>query len=325
MGNAKEEDDVRGSGAASSGPADGPEAAASGPPVSAPLEDEATAAPPATLPAAAVHEFEVVQVSSASPGGSSGSLLGRVREVDGGRELAVILKFRKASGKTGETRTSHLLAELVIARLLTLLGLQVAECGVAELTSDALVGVPTSPLKARLLSELGPIFWVQRLDGYADWFDTPSAKIGPGDRDALTASVLADSCVLNADRLRNNPNIMWNGTPGSVTLVDHGLAFWAFLETQPAWQSPYLVEERLVRAHAAHGVAASSQEDGYDGVRDLWRDVVTPAWVATVLAGVPAEWIADPKHLTLAEQLLNDRDSTIEDVIRNVRSTFGAP
>jgi hypothetical protein len=201
-----------------------------------------------------------------------GSLPGVMEGDDDG---TYVVKFTGA-GQGPKT----LVAEVICAHLLRVLGLPVPDLAAIDVDPALSVGEPDEEVQDLLRASPGLNLAMDFLPGALD-LDVKAFPIDP----ELAGRILwFDALVGNADRTWRNPNMLrWHGRP---YLIDHGatLTFAHHWPGAPGWIArPYDAREHVVR----NSFPLLAQAD-----RAL-SGLVTPAVVADAVAEVPDEWLAD--------------------------------
>jgi hypothetical protein len=123
-----------------------------------------------------------------------------------------VAKFRGAGQGAGA-----LVAELIVGRLATLLGLPVPDLALVQVTDDFGLGEGDPEIQHLLRSSHGTNMGLRYLDGAFNYDGFAASDLIPPD-------LAADTLVTNPDRTHRNPNLLvWERRPW---LIDHGTALY---------------------------------------------------------------------------------------------------
>ena len=196
--------------------------------------------------------------------------------VEADDEGMYVLKFRGAG-----QGVKALIAELISGEIARVLGLRVPEIVLANLDRVLSRSEPDPEIQDLLRASAGLNLALDYLPGSIT-FDPLVEKI-----DARQASqiVWLDCFVTNVDRTPRNTNLlMWHK---QLWLIDHG----ASLYFQHAWHNWEEQSQRpfaQVKDHVLLPLASELQ-----AVNEQFRAILTPEAVASVVALIPDEWLAD--------------------------------
>ena len=201
-----------------------------------------------------------------------GSLPGLMEADDLG---TYVVKYRGA----GQGRKT-LVAEVIVGRLATSLGLPVPDLVTVQVDPALAAGEPDQEVQELLRASGGRNLGMDYLPGAFD-LDPAAFAVEP----TLAGRVLwFDALVGNVDRSWRNPNMLhWHGRP---YLIDHGatLTFQHNWPTADGWVArPYDARDHVLIGCDPDVTAA----DAALGPR------VTPAAVAAAVGDVPEEWLAE--------------------------------
>ena len=187
-----------------------------------------------------------------------------------------VLKFRGAG-----QGVKALIAELISGEIARVLGLRVPEIVLANLDLILSRSEPDPEIQDLLRASAGLNLALDYLPGSIT-FDPLVEKI-----DARLASqiVWLDCFVTNVDRTPRNTNLlMWHK---QLWLIDHG----ASLYFQHAWQNWEEQSRRPFAQAKDHVLLPLASE--LTAVDEEFRAILTPEAVASVVALIPDEWLAD--------------------------------
>ncbi len=239
------------------------------------------------LTMAALEVRRAIRMVAAIRRGSSSPI---VVDTDHGRW---IVKLRGAAQGVGP-----LIAEIVVAELAGVLGLQVPARALITIDADFAGTVRGDELGQLVDASVGLNLGLAWLDGAHELTPEDAASVDP---DVASRIVWLDGLVGNADRTVANPNILrWRGADW---LVDHGAA----LTFQYAWGAVSEASPRRVaRAGPPHALATrATRVDALDEqlAARLTREVLAAA-VALVpdelLSALPGSAPRDPARLRAA-------------------------
>ena len=236
-----------------------------------------------------------------------------------GASVDIILKLRDPGPPIGRGHygATSLSSELVFAVLARALGLQVPDYGIADVGPIFANGIPDDAVRNLLVQNLGPNFASVRIrPAPAKWnpdHRTQTLEL----REALEAVMSFDATIVNGDRARKNPNLLWDGRD-TVHVIDHGLACTAYNWPAPVRNASPLMSDGDVQQHSAF---AYMQGNGarYEATLQNWRNVATPEFWVALESVVPPSWERQPGDLRSIFDFLIGRDQKLADVSAQLR------
>lgn len=227
--------------------------------------------------------YRCVEFRRVLSSGNSQPLLVVAKEPDGGT-TQVVLKVREPSVPDGHFGATSLASEMICAVLARVAGLTVPDYGVASVSREFAESVPDKDVRRLLLANVGPNFATRYLGGRSTWLPSYSPR---GDLLERLEGVIALDCTLvNGDRTRSKPNLLWDGD--DVVLIDHSLALPVHAWSDEELNESPLMPERHVKRHATY-VALLNQGQSYQALLDAWTGL---PWtdVVTLRSWIPPEW-----------------------------------
>lgn len=245
-------------------------------------------------------------------GGNSQPLLVLAREDDGttGR---IVLKLRAPASDSGHEGATSLACELICSILARAAGLSVPDYGIALVTQEFAESIPDRRIRELLLRNVGPNFGSIFMPGLALWMPTYHARGELLDR--LDGVLTFDATVINGDRTRAKPNLLWSGN--DVFLIDHSLALPVHAWSDDEIQESPLFPERNVKKHATypplHELGQLFQQV-LDAFRSLpWQDV------DTLRTWIPPEWERTRGDIDRIFAFLRSRDGRSNAITMDLR------
>lgn len=231
------------------------------------------------------HHFATRYLQPLREGGS----LPAVVDTTGGR---YVVKFRGAG-----QGPRALVAELIVGRLATVLGLPVPELALIDVPPELGRTEGDPEIQDLLQASVGVNIGLRYLDGAFNFDATAAGEF----IDATLAAriVWLDALVTNPDRSARNPNLLvWQRKPW---LIDHGAALYA----HHAWESVDEARTRtrfpLIEQHVLLTVA-----DDLRAADEALAAILDDATLESVLAGVPDALLSDasdaPEAATLRQR-----------------------
>lgn len=222
------------------------------------------------MPASVLRTVDVTRyVTPLREGGSLPAI------VEASDQFLYVLKFRGA----GQGRKA-LIAELLGGEIARVLGFKVPEIVFANL--DVAFGriEGDEEIQDLLKASVGLNLGLHYLSG-AITFDPVATKI-----DSLLASkiVWMDALLMNMDRTARNTNMLW--WHKELWLIDHGASLY-FHHAWNDWQNPEKPFPK-VKDHVLLPQANALRE-----VDQLFRNILTPEKIESIVALVPDEWLSD--------------------------------
>lgn len=212
-----------------------------------------------------------------------GGSMPAIAEADDG--FLYVLKFRGA----GQGHKA-LIAEIIGGELARALGLRVPELVFAQLDEAFGRTEPDEEIQDLLKASVGLNLALHYLSG-AITYDPTVTKIEP-----LMASkiVWLDCLLTNMDRTARNTNmLLWHK---ELWLIDHGASLY-FHHSWQNWEEQAKRPFVLIKDHVLLPQAAELET-----VDNELKSILTPAFISSVLALVPDEWLNEPSFETAAAQ-----------------------
>lgn len=226
-----------------------------------------------------------------------------------GRAVNLVLKLREPGPPEGDGhyRGTSLAAELVCAILARACGLAVPDYAIAEVSPIFVGGIPIHAQDAHELLQrnAGPNFGSVRLQPQPLTWDPDCRLTSLELRQKLDDVISFDSAVMNGDRKRENPNLLWDGG-STVHVIDHGLACMAYIWPPAIRASSPLLPDPEVQKHCSY-TFLRGQACTFDQVGTRWAIVASDRFWASVRAVVPPEWERRPGDLDAMFDFLASR------------------
>lgn len=222
-----------------------------------------------------------------------GGSLPAIVEADDG--FLYVLKFRGAA-----QGVKSLVAEIIAGEIARALGLRIPEIVFAELDPAYGRTEPDEEIQDLLKASAGLNLALHYLSG-AITFD---AVVNPVNATLASQIVWLDCLITNVDRTARNTNMLtWHN---ELWLIDHGAAlyFHHSWHTAAGQSSKPFVQ---VKDHVLLPFAAE-----LEAVDKASKAILTPAFIASVIATVPNQWLEDENNTAdekrqVYTQFLNDR------------------
>lgn len=206
-----------------------------------------------------------------------GGSLPAVVDTDGGGMY--VAKFR-GSGQGAKA----LVAELIVGRIATLVGLPTPELAILEVPPTLGLGEPDPEIQDLLRGSRGVNMGLRYLDGAFNF--SPSAAGDLVSADLAAAVVWLDAFVTNPDRTHRNPNLLiWQRRPW---LIDHGSALYAHHDWAAVDETRTRTPFPLIRDHVLLGTSGD-----LEAADARLAGQLTEERIEGVLAGVPDALLAD--------------------------------
>jgi len=232
--------------------------------------------------------LEAFEIRQSLSGGRTRPMLAAAID-DDGLEHLVVLKIRRPASRDGHFGPTSLACELVCAAIARLLGLRVPDYFVVNV-SDALARAVSADRRQMLLENRGENFGSEYLAGMQLWH--PDARPNTPDAVAALEEALSfDAAVINGDRKKEKPNLLWRGD--DLALIDHSLALPLHLWPPDLVASSPLFPDEEIRAHAAFD-ALCGQARSFSALYASWARQVTRAELDRLQEAVPAAWEHEP-------------------------------
>lgn len=203
-----------------------------------------------------------------------GGSMPAIAEADDG--FLYVLKFRGA----GQGHKA-LIAEIIGGELARALGLKVPELVFAQLDEAFGRTEPDEEIQDLLKASVGLNLALHYLSG-AITYDPTVTKIDP----LLASKIVWLDCLLtNMDRTARNTNmLLWHK---ELWLIDHGASLY-FHHSWQNWEEQAKRPFTLVKDHVL-----LPQATELETVDTMFKSILTPALIASVLTLIPDEWLND--------------------------------
>jgi hypothetical protein len=202
-----------------------------------------------------------------------GSLPAVVATDDG---ASFVVKFRGAG-----QGPKALIAELLVARIGTALGLPIPRAAVIDLDAGFGKSEPDPEIQDILRASVGANFGLEYIPG-ALAFD-PAVDGAALDPELAAGIVWLDAYLTNVDRTPRNTNMLMSG--GRLWLIDHGAALFVH-HRWSGWQARIQSPFPQISQHVLLGVAGDLDAADARLRPRLGQDVLE-----TIVADIPDEWL----------------------------------
>lgn len=203
-----------------------------------------------------------------------------------GREYEVVLKVRQPDVKEGHYEGTSLACELIAAVLARAAGTPVPDYAVVEIPTELAPAIPDRSVRALFANNIGDNFGSIYEEGLALW-DPNREPRSPVLVDGLEDALTFDATVINGDRKRQKPNLLWRGE--NLLMIDHSLALPVHLwQEEDIDKSPLFPESEVVQHCAFHGLAGKGRE--FTRATDVWAAEVGATELQRLRGFIPSNW-----------------------------------
>jgi hypothetical protein len=224
---------------------------------------------------------------------------------DTGEEWRVVLKLRNPGTPlgVGHYEGTSLACELICNRIAAALEIPVPECAVVEVPRGLAETVSDRRARDVLAANIGENFGTRYYAGFDRWRadNRASSQIL---RDALEDVLVFDATVINGDRKREKPNLLWRGE--RTLAIDHSFALPVHLWTDEQIADSPLFPEGEVRQHCTFR-ALADQGCGFNRVLARWAETITETELDRLRGWIPATWERRPGDLDRVFRFLRER------------------
>lgn len=235
------------------------------------------------LPLAPPLRLHAIELRGELAGGLTRPVLA-IAQDDNDLEFQVVLKARVPDMKEGHMGATSLASELICSVLGRALGLRVPDYAIVTVSPEFVDPIENPRVKGLLAANLGDNFGSIYHEGYVLWNPEDQAHIERA-LDTLEDVITFDSSVINGDRRREKPNLLWNGS--EFLAIDHSLALpMGLWPDKDVAESP-LFPEPLLRKHVAF---KALQNRGRAYLELLARWDITDAVITELRSFIPATW-----------------------------------
>lgn len=207
-----------------------------------------------------------------------------IRLIDQEQEVPVILKVREPDTASGHMGPTSLACELACSILARSLGINVPDYFVVTVTRQFVEAIDDPRVRTLLASNLGQNFGSLYHRSHILWNADDRATSDDG-LEFLEDIMAFDATVINGDRWRTKPNLLWDGE--SFLAIDHSLALPMALWSDDLVQESPLFPEDYVRRHVAF---RSLQNRARAFLAMLQRWQISEQLAADIRAFIPPSW-----------------------------------
>jgi len=236
---------------------------------------------------------------------------------DGSRQR-IVLKLRDPGTPYGKGHhgATSLAAELITAMVARTVGVPVPDFGIADVSKQFVEAVTDRSVRELLQRNAGPNFATVYLAKITTWMP---AYRSTSDvlRLALDKVVSLDATVMNGDRKRDKPNLLWDGAE-SVFPIDHSLAIPVYLWDDKLVESSPLLPDDQVRAHCAFDYLRG-KACGFESVHRTWHARLSAVEWSQLTSVIPPEWETKAGQVATMLQFLEKRSQRFQDISSSLR------
>lgn len=233
-----------------------------------------------------------------------------------GAHRKVVLKLRNPEAQYGfgHYGGTSLACELICSVLARFLGLRVPDYAIVEVTSDFALSIPNETLRNLLQANLGENFGTVFHPSLALWQVVSNIKSQPI-LDQLEDILTFDATVINRDRKRGRPNLLFRGE--ELYLIDHSLALMICILDPRLTEECELFPDGEVYEHCtSHHLRSKGR--GYCRITDKWENNVTAVLIRSVTAMVPHSWEENPGEIRKLSTFLVSRSLRCREIRMNL-------
>jgi hypothetical protein len=234
-----------------------------------------------------------------------------------GDALQIVLKVREPGATGGHHGGTSLACELIMAVLARALGLSVPDFAIVEVGPIFAGGISDPAASALLLANCGPNFATKLMTRGIRGWDPDCRSTSATLRHALDGVLSFDATVINGDRKRPNPNLLWDGAD-TVAMIDHGLACPVHDWPDADIAASPVMPDGLVQAHAGYAFLKGAGCQ-FNHVSGNWSATMTDARWDELRAMIPSNWEERPGDLDRIFRFLKERPGKFLEVGTSLR------
>lgn len=234
---------------------------------------------------------------------------------ENGREFEIVLKVQHPDSREGHYEGTSLACELISAVLARATGLPVPDYAVAEIPGELPAAISNRSVRDLLARNMGENFGCVYHEGFALWdadHEPRSAELLDGLEDVLTF----DATIINGDRKRQKPNLLWRGE--NLLLIDHSLALPVHLWEEGVITTSPLFPEAQVEQYCVYRALAKKERE-FRRTVDNWKTEINLTELGRLRSFIPASWERRAGDLDRIFQFLEARPARFEDISAELR------
>jgi len=250
-------------------------------------------------------------------GGRTLPLLAAAMDNDG-REYQVVLKLRHPEARDGHFGPTSLACELVCAMLARAVGLPVPEYAIVRIPPELPQAIPDESIRRLLSRNVGENFGSAYREGYALW-DPDYRPRSTEVLEALEEVLTFDATVINGDRKREKPNLLWRGD--NLLMIDHSLALPMHLWSEDVERSPLFPDDEITQHCTFRALTGTART--FSTLLPLWASDISPADILRLRASIPADWETQPGDLDRVFRFIEERPPRFDDIAARLLGAVG--
>lgn len=217
----------------------------------------------------------------------------------------VVLKLMRPATPVGDGHyaSTSLACELICSALARAIGLKVPDYAIVEITQGFANSIHDISTRRLFLDNIGLNFGSEYRKSIPLW--APTYKSSQVVITQLEDILCFDSIVINGDRQRSNPNLLYSD--GKLLLIDHSLAL-----PVHSWNPQVLaklppVAEQIIEKHCAIRVL-KGQGCSFRQAFDRWQERINTQELKGLRAMLPDSWQRNMGDIDKIFTFLNNRD-----------------
>lgn len=233
-----------------------------------------------------------------------------------GNETKVVLKLTHPGPPVGQGHygATSLACELVSSALARAVGLNVPTYAVVEVTEAFARCTPPGEPRETFLRNVGHHFGCEFHPGLASW--RPDSDVSSTSLLDTIGDVLAfDATVINGDRKREKPNLLYRGD--LVFPIDHSLALPMHLWDDATIDESPLFPDEQIRAHCVARQLTGAGRP-LSRVFDAWRANVDGEFLQRLRQVLPAAWERQRGDIDRVFRFVERRSTRFDDIAESL-------
>ncbi len=227
----------------------------------------------------------------------------------------LVLKLRHPDIRDGHHEGTSLACELICSMIGRAIGLPVPDYAIIEVPEELHRGSRDESIRRLLQRNIGPNFGTIYLEGYHSWCPRQSSQLPVEIMFKLADTIAFDSTVINGDRKKTKPNLLWNGN--KVYLIDHSLALPAHRWSDEEIDEFSLFPESQVQQHCTYDVL-KEVTIRYDAILNSWQEKIKDDDLDELRAIIPVSWEQTKGDLDKIFRFLKARPKKFTEIHTNL-------
>jgi len=233
-----------------------------------------------------------------------------------GEEYVVVLKLRNPASTNGHFQGTSLACELICSVIARTIGLPVPDYAVVEVPELLVSCIENAQIRQVVSKNVGFNFGTVYKPEFGLWrpdYRQTSLEL----LKKLEKVICFDAIVINGDRKKSKPNLLWKGE--EILLIDHSLALPVHNVNKQIVPGNFLFPKEHIEQHCTYH-ALHKTKVNFSNLMDIWQNAIRKIQLEELRSFIPSTWEKTTGDLDRIFNFLESRPSHFDEISNHIRS-----